>query len=125
MKLYKTIIGCLFAAIMLLTACITSPIAITPSNTPLQGVQVTENLGKTEGSDTAYSILGIFMIGRPDIETALTNAVKAKNGDALINVRCYETFSYFILFSMNTVKVEGEAIKFAPIAPEPLKGKTK
>jgi hypothetical protein len=125
MKLYRIIPGCLSAAIMLLSACSTTPIAIAPSNTPLQGVQVSENLGKTEGKDTAYSILGIFMIGRPDIETALSNAIKAKNGDALINVRCYESFSYFLFFSANTVRVEGEAVKFAPIAPEPQKGKTK
>jgi hypothetical protein len=125
MKLYKISLGCSFAVIMLLTACITSPIAITPSNTPLQGVQVTDNLGKTEGTDTAYSILGLFMIGHPDIETALSNAIKAKNGDALINVRCYESFSYFIFFSSTTVRVEGEAVKFAPTAPEPQKGKTR
>jgi hypothetical protein len=101
---------------MILISCSTVPICITPSNMPLHDKSVSENLGKTEGKDSAYSILGLFMIGRPDIEAAMKEAIKAKNGDALINIRCYETSVYFILFSVNTVRVEGEAVKFAAVA---------
>ena len=103
----------IIAGTVFMASCTTAPICATASITPLQGKLVAENLGNAEGSDTAISILGLFMIGRPDIDRAITKAVSAKNGDTLINVRCYETSSYFILFSLTTVKVEGDAIKFA------------
>jgi hypothetical protein len=105
-------------------SCSTAPICIAPSNMPLQDKSVSENLGKTEGKDSAYSILGLFMIGHPDIEAAMKKAIEAKQGDALINIRCYETSGYFLFFSINTVRIEGEAIKFGT-ANDAQKGKKK
>lgn len=96
---------------LLLLSCSTTPISISQSSIPLYDKTVTENLGRVEGTDSAYSVLGLWMIGRPDIERAMNAAIKQKNGDALINIRCYETWSYYILFSRDTVMVEGEAIK--------------
>ncbi len=100
------------AAVLFLNACSTSPICVTSSVTPLQGKIMAENLGKTDGEDTAYSILGLFMIGRPDLDLAIKNAVNKKSADTLINVNCYETWGWFLLFTSTTVKVEGDAIKF-------------
>ncbi|MGL4368424.1 MAG: hypothetical protein ACRCUT_01935 [Spirochaetota bacterium] len=120
----KTIILILtFAGSVLLSSCTTAPICATSSVIPLQGKSVEENMGKTSGTDSAYSILGLYMIGRPDIDTAIDNALRKKGGDTLINVRCYQTDSYFFLFSITKVTVEGEAVKFASEAPA--KGKTK
>ena len=113
----------LCAAAAFTTACSTAPICATSSVTPLQGKTVAENLGKTAGSDSAFSILGLYMVGRPDLDTAIGRAVAAKGGDTLINVRCYETSSYFLFFSITKVTVEGEAVKFA--AESAAKGKTK
>lgn len=96
----------------LLTGCSTSPVCVTSSVTPMYGKTVSENLGKIEGSDTAYSFLGLFMFGRPDLDLAIKEAVEQKKADTLINVRCYETSRYFLLFGTTTVTVEGEAVKF-------------
>jgi hypothetical protein len=107
-----TIYTALVAVVLMLNACSTSPICVTSSVTPLQGKIVAENLGKTEGTDTAFSILGLYMIGRPDLDLAIKDALAKKNADTLINVSCYETWGYFLLGSFTTVRVEGEAVKF-------------
>ena len=110
----KLAIFSMTAAILIFSSCSTTPISYTYSITPMEGKRVVEYLGKTEGKDSAYSILGIYMIGRPDIDLALRYAIEKKGGDTLINVSCYETYSWFILFSKTTVSVEGEAVKFIP-----------
>jgi len=113
-------------AVLILNGCVTSPVCVTSSLTPLQGKTVTENLGECKGSDTAYSILGIYMIGRPDINLAIQEALDSKKGDTMINVRCYETYGYFLFFGTTTVTVEGDAVKFAePAVADDKKGKGK
>jgi len=96
----------------IITGCSTAPVCITSSVTPMNGKIITENLGKCEGKDSAYSFLGLFMIGRPDLDLAIKDALSRKGGDTLVNVRCYESLNYYLLFSINTVTVEGEAVKF-------------
>ncbi|HNX24079.1 MAG TPA: hypothetical protein PKG60_08515 [Spirochaetota bacterium] len=118
----KIVITNLIAAVLVLSACSTSPICVTSSVTPMQGKVIRENLGKTRGSDTAVSILGLYMIGRPDLDLAIKDALALKGGDTLINVSCYETFGWFLLFSTTTVNVEGEAVKFTAEESD-LKGK--
>ena len=117
------IIITLCAGAFFTASCSTAPICATSSVTPLQGKTVAENLGKTSGADSAFSILGLYMIGRPDLDTAIGKAIAAKGGDTLINVRCYQTDSYFLLFSITKVTVEGEAVKFSQ--ENAVKGKTK
>jgi hypothetical protein len=107
------------------SSCITSPVCMTSSLTPIQNRVVIENIGKTTGTDWAISVLGIFMIGRPDIDAAIEEAKKAKNADTLVNVRCYETYAYFILFSKSTVRVEGDAVRLGEEIKPETKGKTK
>lgn len=118
----KIIITNLTAAVLFFNACSTTPVCVTSSVTPMEGKVIAENLGKTEGSDTAFSVLGLFMIGRPELDLAIKEAITKKGGDTLINVSCYETWGYFLLGSVNTVKVEGEAVKFTAEEIEP-KGK--
>ena len=107
----------IFAAVivslmMFLTGCVTTPMCITSSNTPVNDKNVQENLGATRGSDSAVSILGLWMLGRPDTGEAIEEALNNKKADALINIQCYQKRSYFILFSLTTVIVEGEAVIF-------------
>ncbi len=117
----------LSAALLLVTACSTSPICLTPSTTPLQGKVVEKKLGKAEGTDSAFSFLGLWMWGRPDIERALKEAVAQKGGDALIDVHCYETYRWFVLFGVTTFRIEGEAVKLGtpPADTGIIKGKGK
>ena len=120
MKKIIIIISALSLAAML-SGCV-SPIGLTSSITPLQCKIIEENLGASEGSHGSISVLGLYSIGRPDIDIAIDNAVKKKGGDALINVRLYESTSYFILFSYTKVIVKGDVIRFSA-APVPPKGK--
>lgn len=103
----------LIVLILIIAGCTTSPVCVTSSVTPMSGKTITQNLGKCEGKDAAYSVLGLFMLGRPDLDLAIKDALSQKGGDTLVNVRCYETLNYFLLFSINTVTVEGEAVKFS------------
>jgi hypothetical protein len=108
---FKTIILLFFFACML--SCATTPVSITSSNTPLNDKKIAENLGKVEGvSFPCYSVLGIWMLGWPDIQSAIDSALKEKGADALINIKCYEKWTYYLFFSITTVIVEGEAVKF-------------
>lgn len=108
----------MLAAVLNFNSCTTSPICVTSSVTPLEGKQIGQNLGKAEGADTAFSVLGLYMIGRPDLDLAIKSAVQSRGGDTLINVSCYETYVWFLLGSMTTVKVEGEAVKFTAEADQ-------
>ncbi len=119
---YIKIIVFLAVLTITITGCSTSPVCVTSSVTPVNGKTVAENLGKCSGSDTAYSFLGLFMFGRPDLDIAIKEALVEKKGDTLINVRCYETTRYFLLFGTNTVIVEGEAVKFGS-DETPVKGR--
>lgn len=112
MHLQKTALLILIAACMSLSACVTTPMGITSSATPLQGKVIAENLGHSEGRDSTVAILGLWTIGSPDIDSAIQSAVTAKAGDTLINVRYYKRTSYFILFSITRFTVEGDVIKF-------------
>lgn len=105
----------IIASIILIIAvssisCITFPVGITSSTAPLSEKAAVQNLGKVRGTHTTWALFGLLMIGRPDIDMAISDALKQKGGEALINVRCYEEISWFLLFSLNRVIVEGEAI---------------
>lgn len=116
------IIFLMAALTIILAGCSTSPVCVTSSVTPMNEKKVAENLGKCSGTDTAYSFLGLFMFGRPDLDLAIRDALNERKGDTLINVRCYETTRYFLLFGANTVVVEGEAVKFGS-DETPVKGR--
>lgn len=114
-KLYKTaIVITLFAFIISISSCVTTkPVCLTSSNTPLNNKKIAENKGKVTGkSNMTWSILGLWMLGKPDIQSAVDKALQKKDADALINVKCYEDDYYLILFGLTRVTVEGEAVKF-------------
>lgn len=92
-----------------LFACIT-PAGITSSTTPLRGKEIVNHHGKVKGTDSTWSVLGIWMFGRPDIDDAIQDALSKKGGNALVNVRCYNDKMWFLLFSIDRVIVEGEAV---------------
>mgnify|MGYP000877780282 CR=1 FL=1 len=98
-------------AVFTLSACVT-PMGMTSSSTPLEGKTIVKNLGKAEGRSSSWSLLGVWSMGRPDIDAAIGEAVKSKNGDALINVRWYEKTTYLVLASITTVIVTGDVVAF-------------
>ena len=100
-------------ALFMCAACSTTPVSLSSTITPMDDKVITENLGRVEGTDSAFSILGLFMIGTPDIDMAINNALKVKGGDTLVNVHCYEVYRYYLFFSTNTVLIQGYAVKTA------------
>jgi hypothetical protein len=115
----RLLIFFLITILAFFNSCITSPISETSSLKPMSNKIVAENLGETSGEDSQYSMFGLFMFERPNLEKAIEDAVKSKGADTLINVRCYETTTYYLLFSKTTVRVEGEAVKLSDVPKEP------
>jgi hypothetical protein len=113
----------LLAAVLLQNACITSPVALTSSTTPVHDKKIIMNYGPVQGSHRVWSVFGLWMVGRPDIDLAIQDALKQKGGDALINVSCYEKTAWFFFVSMHKVVVEGEAVSFDKGGPDKDKGK--
>ena len=109
----KLVLFAIITATLLAASCSTAPICATSSITPMEGKKVTENLGRTSGSDSAFSVFGLFMIGSPDMQKAIEKALKEKGGDTLINVRCYEVMRYYLLFSTTEFVIYGDAVKTA------------
>ncbi len=113
----------LMAALLMQWACITSPVTMTSSTTPVHDKKIIMNYGPVQGSHRVWSVFGLWMVGRPDIDLAIQDALKKKGGDALINVSCYEKTSWFFFVSMHKVVVEGEAVSFDKTAIEKEKGR--
>jgi len=109
----KITIGVFAILLLSFAGCTTTPVCLAPSITPLEGKTVGANLGPAEGSDWTFSVLGLFMAGRPDIGKAVNNALSSSGGDTLINVYCYEVYHYYFLFSTNKVVVQGNAVKLS------------
>jgi hypothetical protein len=99
------------AVIIVLNAC-TSFHKSGVASEPLAGKTISENLGQTEGSDLTFRFLW-YMIGMPDFDSAMKRAKESKKADAVINAEVKETRYSFILFSVDSINVKGEAVKFA------------
>ena len=108
----STILVSITLVAVLVTSCITTPVTVTSSTTPMQDKKITMNYGPVQGMNRTWSLFGLWMIGRPDIDKAIQDALKKKGGDTLINVTCYEKTAWYFLFSFHWVVVEGEAISF-------------
>ncbi len=93
-----------------LTSCATLPITAA-STTPLND-RAYADLGETEGSDRVWSLFGLWMFGRPDTDEAIRKALAKNGGEALINATLTQKRMWFLLFSIDTVTVEGKAVKF-------------
>lgn len=96
----------------LVSSCITTPVTVTSSTTPMHDKKIIMNYGPVQGKSRTWSLFGLWMIGRPDIDKAIQDALKKKGGDALINVTCYEKTGWYFLFSFHWVVVEGEAVSY-------------
>jgi hypothetical protein len=100
----------LIALSVILTGCVT-PMGMTSSSSPLKTEKM-ENLGTVEGRAMTGSVLGVWSVGKPDIDLAIKRALRKKRADVLINVRWYEQTYYFILFSLHEVIVTGDAVRY-------------
>ncbi len=107
----------IIACVVFMLSCAT--VSETSSNTPIHNKTITENLGKVEGNSSyVFALFGIWMFGRPDIQTAIDDALSKKGGDALINIKYHESWIYFIVGSLTKVTIEGEAVRLNQYEPE-------
>ena len=111
MKKFKILSGLIILTVLLVYSCSTIPVGISPSTTPLHNKVISTNMGTVEGEHRTYSIFCIWMIDKPDIDLAIANALGKKNGDALINVRCYKNDTWLLFIGLHSVTVVGEAVK--------------
>ena len=107
---YKKIILFVILSCMIYIGCVT-PMGMTSSTSPLKAEKM-ENLGSVEGRSMTGSVLGLWSVGKPDIDLAIKRALKKKRADVLINVRWYEQTYYFVLFSLHEVIVTGDAVRY-------------
>jgi len=97
--------------------CATIPQGTAPSSSPLidkSGKDIKyEVLGTSEADAGHFSLFGIIPFGRADIDEAISEAIKKKGGDNLINL-CYdvEYTSYFIFGASTSISVQGDVIKY-------------
>lgn len=91
-------------------SCSTVPITA-KSSTPLND-RAYADIGMTSGTDSTWSLFDLWMFGKPEMDEAIKDALEKKGGDALINVTAKQNKLWFFFFSIDTVTVEGKAVKF-------------
>lgn len=99
-------------AVLLCSSCASTPVPMLRSTVPIGEKIKYESLGPSWGFAWTFSIFGLWMWDRPNIDEAFDQAIKLHGGDAMINVTCRERTYWLILTSITTVSVEGEVIKF-------------
>ena len=110
MKLKYIVLSIL--ALSLATGCASWPGGVAPSTTPLEGRDYTV-VGREVGQDSMPLILGFIPLSGPTtVQEAIDDAVRARGGDAMINVTVDGYFHTWILFSLWTTRVEGDVIRF-------------
>lgn len=118
MKKTIILISLAIVCLIFIFTCSTEPICMAPSSTPLNNRTILTNYGQVEGKYTAVSLFGLWMIDTPNLDLAINDALTKKGGDALINIRCYSSTKYYILFSLYSIIVDGEAVKFSEVNTE-------
>ena len=106
----------LFAAIslMLLLAagCAHTPGGIAPSTVPIDGREYMI-LGPAKATSTAVYLFNFIPVsGSSSLRDAKNAAIRSKGADALIDVTAESYSQFWIIFSKNTIMVEGTAIRF-------------
>lgn len=125
MKNYRYITASALVVLSILFSSCVTPGGITASSTPLHNKKY-EVVGGSKGkSNYSWSLFGVWTFGKPDVGKAVDNAVKKKDGDAMVNVKWYEKTYYFILFSLHRVYVEGDVVKFSEEEKKPVQEEKK
>lgn len=99
-------------ALLLLTGCMTTPVSIAPSTTPITSNDLVTEIGPASGSSWGGFVFPFFLIGGGHmIQPALDRALKKTGADALVDVKV-ETHSYFfLLVTLHRTEVYGTAVK--------------
>lgn len=103
----------------LLTGCMHSAVAMSPSTRPLQQNGYRE-LKPARGTDCLWALFGVipFTSGNT-LQGATVAAIEDGGGDALIQVTADTFFQHFIIVSRHCTQVEGIAVDSRPAAASP------
>lgn len=94
----------------LVSGCITSPVTLSPSTTPLVPGSY-RVLGEARGEAFGVAILGIPISGFRQAGAARDDALASARADALINVAGDLTTLHLFIVTLTWTTVEGQAIK--------------
>lgn len=111
MKIVKATILFMF---LIFYGCSIVPLGLTPSTGPLisDGVKKYKILGKSSGSQSYFTLMGILSFGEPDLKEAINDARLRLNGDDLINVTYWVKSEFYLIGTMSIIEVEGTVIKY-------------
>lgn len=105
----RSAIGGAFAMAVLTLGC-AAPGAVAPSTMPV-GESYVELGAREESSSCGYTILTIPLKNPAALPDLIDEMVKARGGDALIEVTSYSSQAFYLLGMANCIGVQGKVIK--------------
>ena len=99
------------AVCLLISGCATRTVGISPSTTPITGVDRYVKVGHAKGSSSCFWLLCFPFGPYEPSKKARMDALEHSGGNAMIEV--VEDYSFFtlFLFSFSTTTVEGTAVR--------------
>jgi hypothetical protein len=91
------------------TGC-AAPGAVAPATLPV-GEHYVELGKREEGSSCGYTILTIPVKNPAPLSEVIEEMVKARGGDALIEVTSYSSQAFYLLGMANCLAVQGKVVK--------------
>ena len=98
-----------FSVAVLTTGC-TAPGAISPATFPV-GDSYVELSNREESSSCGYTILTIPLKNPAPLPDLIDEMIKARGGDALIEVTSYSSQAFYVLGMANCIGIQGKVIK--------------
>ncbi|MDH5719180.1 MAG: hypothetical protein OEZ13_01030 [Spirochaetia bacterium] len=84
-----------------------------PNVRPLKENKEYEFLGKSEAAASNYNLFWLFSVTPlPDLDRAIEDAVQKKNGDELIDVSWENITQYWLMGTVNIMRIKGKVIKY-------------
>ena len=95
-----------------LTGCAMMPGGVAASSTPINGRRYVR-LGRAANTDSRVYLFGLIPVsGANTTRDAIDAAVRARGGDAMINVTVESYSQWWILFTRFVTRVDGDVIRF-------------
>ncbi len=101
----------LIAACMIMSGCATRTVGISPSTTPITGVDRYVKVGHAKGSSSCFWLLCFPFGPYEPSRSARDDALQHSGGNAMIEVVEDYTFFSLAVISFSTTTVEGTAVR--------------
>lgn len=98
--------------LFVLAGCAHTPGGIAPSNIPIEGRKY-RVVGSARATDSVVRLFGVIPVsGSNSIRGAMHDCIRSRKGDAMIEITSESYSQFWILFTRNTIVVQGDVIKF-------------